>query len=116
MPFSHVFIHVDKLLTQMSQDPDGKRQALEVWLAQFAKEAIISWSDHPGFLNIYSIADTRGNRNCSKWVICDNEQVKNSKVKQKFVRHLEFRQKRGHIISLNAWRWQTFCPSYSHKE
>lgn len=49
MPFSHVFIHVDKLLTQMSQDPDGKRQALEVWLAQFAKEAIISWSDHPGF-------------------------------------------------------------------
>lgn len=40
MPFSHVFIHVDKLLTQMSQDPDGKRQALEVWLAQFAKEAI----------------------------------------------------------------------------
>lgn len=49
MPFSHVFIHVDKLLTQMSQDPDGKRQALVVWLAQFAKEAIISWSDHPGF-------------------------------------------------------------------
>lgn len=49
MPFSHVFIHVDKLLTQMSQDPDGKRQALEVWLAQFAKEAIISWSDHPAF-------------------------------------------------------------------
>lgn len=56
MPFSHVFIHVDKLLTQMSQDPDGKRQALEVWLAQFAKEAIISWSDHPGFFLIFILS------------------------------------------------------------
>lgn len=93
MPFSHVFIHVDKLLTQMSQDPDGKRQALEVWLAQFAKEAIISWSDHPAFfLYLFYRPIPEGNRNCSKWVICDNEQVKNSKVKQKFVRHLEFRQ------------------------
>lgn len=61
MPFSHVFIHVDKLLTQMSQDPDGKRQAFEVWLAQFAKEAIISWSDHPVFFFIFILSpNTRG--------------------------------------------------------
>lgn len=42
MASSHVFGHVDKPLTQMSQDPDRKCQALKVWLAQFAKEAIIS--------------------------------------------------------------------------
>lgn len=42
MPSSHIFGHVDKPLTQMSQDPDGKCQAHKVWLAQFAKEAIIS--------------------------------------------------------------------------
>lgn len=62
MPFSHVFFHVDKLLTQMSQDPDGKRQALEVWLAQFAKEAIISLTDHPVFFFFIFILspDTRG--------------------------------------------------------
>lgn len=82
MPSSHVFGHVDKPLTQMSQDPDGKCQALKVWLAQFAKEAIISWSDHPVFFYIYSIGRYQRETGTAVDESCDNEQVKNSKVEK----------------------------------